>query len=73
MRVEVKLKVLKQFYARLMRRCEVPFTNKHTEVMENLLTLGTSHYRNKILVLMICIHTMGCTHISFFMGFKTHF
>ena len=54
MRVEVKLKVLKQLYARLMRRCEVPFTNKHTEVMENLLTLGTSHYRNKILVLMIC-------------------
>ena len=51
-RVEVKLRVLKQLYARLLRRCEVPFTNKHAEVMENLLTLGTSHYRNGILVLM---------------------
>lgn len=52
MRVEVKLKVLKQLYARLLRRCEVPFTNKHAEVMGNLLTLGTSHYRNVILVLI---------------------
>ena len=57
MRVEVKLKALKQLYARLMRRCEVPFTNKHKEVMENLLTLGTSHYRNGISVLIICIRT----------------
>ena len=52
MRVEVKLKVLKQLYARLLRRCAVPFTDKHSEVIENLLTLGTSHYRNGILVLM---------------------
>ena len=52
MRVEVKLKVLKQLYARLLRRCAVPSTDKHMEVMENLLTLGTSHYRNGILVLM---------------------
>ena len=44
MRAEVKLRALKQLYARLLKRCEVPFTDKHSEVMANVLTLATSRY-----------------------------
>ena len=44
LRQEIQLRLVKQHYKWLLQRCHVRFTDKHKQVMDNLMRLSTSHY-----------------------------